>query len=310
MNSFNKTRNRSTDHSQQTSEVDPLGAQASSRKIRGRSPNSRRARLNGEKKISPIPVLHSLAGLVPFSDNSTSATGIAACGQSKAPGSGLALTTPDRRRSTDPSSNPVPRWAEPSGARSTSASSIVPPRESVASRADRTPWRRGWRTRRPERLPSRVGFRPQVGCLEQRTLLSALPTLTALIASTAAAGPGQSVTFTATVSDLTAGGATPSGGTVTFSDQNGPLASETLSNGVATFTTASLAVGTYTVTASYGGTAAFAPSTTGTIVTAAGAVTGGYSGNNGPATDAELDDPAASPSTPRATCSSPTRATT
>ena len=75
---------------------------------------------------------------------------------------------------------------------------------------------------------------------------------------------------------------------------------------MATFTTTSLAVGTYTVTASYGGTADFAPSTTGTIVTAAGNGTAGYSGDNGPATAAELNDPTASPSTPRATCSSPT----
>ena len=34
-------------------------------------------------------------------------------------------------------------------------------------------------------------------------------------------GLGESVTFTATVSDLSAGGARPDGGTVTFSDQNG-----------------------------------------------------------------------------------------
>ena len=60
---------------------------------------------------------------------------------------------------------------------------------------------------------------------------------------------------------------------------------------MATFTTASLAVGTDTVTASYGGTADFAPSTTGTIVTAAGNGTAGYSGDNGPATAAELNDP-------------------
>ena len=60
---------------------------------------------------------------------------------------------------------------------------------------------------------------------------------------------------------------------------------------MATFTTSSLAAGTNTVTASYGGTADFAPSTTGTIVTAAGNGTAGYSGDNGPATAAELDAP-------------------
>ena len=122
------------------------------------------------------------------------------------------MTTPDRRRSTDVLANRVPRLAEPCGACLTPPAGIVPPRESVAMEADRKPCRRGWRTRRSEGLPSRVGFRPRVGFLEQRTLLSGLPTLTALIASTAAAGQGQSVTFTATVSDLTAGGATPSWG--------------------------------------------------------------------------------------------------
>ena len=49
---------------------------------------------------------------------------------------------------------------------------------------------------------------------------------------------------------------------------------------------------------------------TGDIITVAGNGTAGYSGDNGPATAAELNDPAASPSTPRATCSSPTRTTT
>ena len=97
--------------------------------------------------------------------------------------------------------------------------------------------------------------------------------------------------FTATVSDLSAGGATPNGGTVTFSDQNGAIGSETLVDGVAAFTTSSLPAGTTTVTASYGGTASFAASATGTIVTAAGNGTAGYAGNNGPATAAELDGP-------------------
>ena len=49
---------------------------------------------------------------------------------------------------------------------------------------------------------------------------------------------------------------------------------------------------------------------TGDIITVAGNGTAGYSGDNGPATAAELDAPAASPSTPRATCSSPTVTTT
>ena len=117
----------------------------------------------------------------------------------------------------------------------------------------------------------------------------ALPTLTALTASTASAVTGQSVTFTATVSDLAAGGPIPNVGTVTFSDQNGALGTETLVNGVAAFTTSSLAAGTNIITASYGGNTNFAPSTTGTIVTAAGNGTAGYGGDGGPATDAELN---------------------
>ena len=200
------------------------------------------------------------------------------------------MTTPNRDRATDRLSNPDSPSAEPFCARSAPAP-IAVPRESVALRAAKTPSRRGWRTRRPERFPSRLRFRPQIGLLEQRALLSALPTLTALRASTASAPLGQSVTFTATVSDLSPGGATPDGGTVTFSDQNGAIGSETLVDGVAEFTTSSLAAGTNTVTASYGGTANFAPSITGTIVTAAGNGTAGYTGNKGPATAAELDNP-------------------
>ena len=117
------------------------------------------------------------------------------------------------------------------------------------------------------------------------------PTLTAFRASAASAVIGQSVTFTAIVSDLSAGGATPNGGTVTFHDEGGAIASTTLVDGVATFATTSLAAGTHTVTASYGGTSAFAPSTTGTIVAAVGNGIPGYEGDDGPATAAELNNP-------------------
>jgi streptogramin lyase len=117
---------------------------------------------------------------------------------------------------------------------------------------------------------------------------TAAPTLTALSASTASAVTGQSIKFTATVSDLSPGGATPNGGTITFRDQNGAIGSANLVAGTAELTTTSLPAGADTITASYGGTANFAASTTGTIVTAAGNGIRGYTGDNGPATAAEL----------------------
>ncbi len=127
--------------------------------------------------------------------------------------------------------------------------------------------------------------------LAAATVTTDMPTLTALRATTSSAAIGQSVTFTATVADLFPAGATPNGGTVTFSDQGGAIGSAALVNGVAEFTTSSLAAGTNTITASYGGTAAFAASSTGTIVTAVGNGKEGYKGNNGPAPDAELNNP-------------------
>jgi hypothetical protein len=201
------------------------------------------------------------------------------------------MPAPDRDRATARLSNPDSRSAELTGAHSGPAPMAVPPRAIVAQRTDRTPSRRGWRTRRPDRHLSSGRFRPQVGLLEQRALLRGLLTLTALKASAASAALGQSVTFTATVSDLSAGRATPNEGTVTFSDQGGAIGIETLVNGVAAFTTSSQPSGTITVTASYGGTADLAPITTGTIVTAVGNGKAGYTGNNGPATAAELYGP-------------------
>ncbi len=117
-------------------------------------------------------------------------------------------------------------------------------------------------------------------------------TLTALRSSAASMPLGRSVTFAATVSDLTTIGTTPIGGAVTFNDQSGTIASEPLINGVATVTTSSLALGAHTVTASYGGSLDFAPSTTGTIITFAGTGLYGYEGDNGPASRAELEWPA------------------
>ena len=58
---------------------------------------------------------------------------------------------------------------------------------------------------------------------------------------------------------------------------------------MAEFTTTSLEAGTDTITASYGGTTAFASSSTGTVVTAAGNGIAGYEGDDGPANAAELN---------------------
>jgi Bacterial Ig-like domain (group 3) len=193
------------------------------------------------------------------------------------------MPTPDRDPATDRLSNPDSRSAERSGARPAPAPIAVPPRASVAAGADETPSRRDRRTRRLRRLTSQVRFRPQIVLLEQRALLSALPTVTALRASTTSAALGQSVAFTATVSDFSAGGTTPNGGTVTFNENGGTIGSATLVDGVATFTTSSLAAGANTIAAFYGGTAEFASSSTGLIVNAAGNHTSGYEGDNGPA---------------------------
>jgi streptogramin lyase len=115
-----------------------------------------------------------------------------------------------------------------------------------------------------------------IGVLKIATGPSPLPIMTALSASTASAAVGGSITLTATVSDLSAGGATPTGGMVTFSDQEGPIDTQALVNGVAMCTTSSLPAGTNTITAFYAGTADFGPSSTGRIVTAVGTAAATY----------------------------------
>ena len=199
------------------------------------TPASRLRKMNRLRKRSVVPT--SASGDRALRCRATRS------GRRKARWRAFAMPAPERDRATDRLSNPDSRSAErPAPARRLLR---LPSRRRVCRLgADKTPWRRGRRTRRPARLRSRVRFRPQVGFLEQRALLSALPTLTALMASTASAAFGQSVTFTATVSDLSPGGATPNGGTVTFSDQSGAIGSATLVDGVAEFTTSSLAAGT------------------------------------------------------------------
>ncbi len=96
------------------------------------------------------------------------------------------------------------------------------------------------------------------------------PTVTAILASAATANYGQSLTFTATVSELAPGAAVPDGGAVTFSDQGTAIGTSSLEDGVATLAIANLAPGEHTITASYSGDGLlFGPSTSGTIATAA-----------------------------------------
>ena len=92
-----------------------------------------------------------------------------------------------------------------------------------------------------------------------------LATTTALVSSLNPSTPGQSVTFTTTV---TSGGGTPTG-TVTFRDGAAALGSATLAGaGVATLTISSLTLGSHSITAVYGGTAAFLTSTSAALIQA------------------------------------------
>jgi hypothetical protein len=119
------------------------------------------------------------------------------------------MSTPDRERATDRLAN-----TDLDRRRAPDAGSPAVPRESATaepapSLAAERPAR--WRhpATRPRHRRMRTRFRPHLGALEPRALLSTLPTLTAVIASTSTSGLGQSITFTATVEDLTAGGRYP-----------------------------------------------------------------------------------------------------
>ena len=92
--------------------------------------------------------------------------------------------------------------------------------------------------------------------LEQRTLLAALPTLTALSVSASSVTSGQPVTFTAHVSVPSSASVLPSGGTVTFTDGTTVLGTAPLVDGTASLVNSLFAVGTHSVRASYSGNGA------------------------------------------------------
>ena len=121
------------------------------------------------------------------------------------------MPTPDRDRATDGLSNPDSCSAERSGCPAP-ALIAMSARASVASVADKTPG--GAADERGGRSHSDLasGSGPRSASSNTARLLSAVPTLTALRALDRFGGHGQSVTFTATVSDLSPGGATPNGG--------------------------------------------------------------------------------------------------
>ncbi len=101
---------------------------------------------------------------------------------------------------------------------------------------------------------------------------------TVLTSSLNPALPGNSITFTATI---TGAGLTPTGN-VAFRDGSTTLATVALDgSGVATFTTSALTVGNHTITAVYAGSSRYATSTSNTISQAVGhpqvTITGGSS---------------------------------
>jgi Pro-kumamolisin, activation domain/Bacterial Ig-like domain (group 3) len=83
-------------------------------------------------------------------------------------------------------------------------------------------------------------------------------TSTSVIASANPSVFGQTVTFTATVTSVTAGTIT---GSVTFKDGPSVLASGVISGGKAKFSTSALAVGSHSITGVYSGNAGYATST-------------------------------------------------
>ena len=137
-------------------------------------------------------------------------------------------------------------------------------------------------------------------CLEDRQLLSLIPTSTILSASASTVALSQSLTLQATVAAIPPGTGTPTG-TVDFVDTTTgqDLGSSGLSGGVASLvasTPSPLAKGIHAIIASYSGDGSYQSSQTvvlpsSIITTYVGNGTKGFSGNNGPATAAQLNTP-------------------
>jgi len=138
--------------------------------------------------------------------------------------------------------------------------------------------------------------RPGVTPLEGRALLTT-PTVTALGFSAATLRLGQSEVLTATVTTAPPGGATPTGGTVTFRDGSVTLGSQPLVNGTATLSLSTLSVGDHGLSAVYSGDGVdFAGSSSpapqaSAITTVAGGGTPAPVGDGGPATAAAMMGP-------------------
>ncbi len=151
---------------------------------------------------------------------------------------------------------------------------------------------------RSHRLPSRrqlsvSGRLLSFQALEERQLLSAT-TAVSVSASAASIVSNQTVNLTGTV---TAYGMTaPSQGTVTFTVGAVVLGTASVSGGIATLDNVALPAGKNLITASYSGAAGYLASTStlgpnSPIALVAGDGTAGITGNNGPATAAELTQP-------------------
>jgi hypothetical protein len=91
------------------------------------------------------------------------------------------------------------------------------------------------------------------------------PTSLTILSSANPATAGQTITFGAAISPVTASGA------VQFRDGSTVLGTATLSSGRAFFTTASLGIGTHSIQASYAGTSTLSPSTSGVLAQAVNA---------------------------------------